>query len=882
MKRYSLFLALTALMVFSFGLAHGQSDVVLTSVDGLFGSPTSDTVKLNTPLKFMFGLHQNTGYDLLAFTMGYQVYTKLSDVSPYTTPGYFDPIVLDTVPIGPSGWVYVKVYNPLGYFDNILFNLFSVDGMGRDTAGVGGVWTTGDAPGFPNGYSLTEAWFVTTQAHTDGDTICIDSSYYPPGSPWIWSLSGGTPPSMQPAWYGPHCFHVYFVPDQCPLFSNCPASTISHDHCLPFTLDLDAADPDPENDAVLYRVENDGGLTGLTVGLNNGVVSYGPTIGNVGNTYAVTIEAYEADLGPGACLGNACTFNVTFTNVAPGFTGGCGVTVPIGMGNTATHTMSGEKVDCDPFHFSVGLMNPTPDPLSSYNIHPTSGLITFNTTAPGDGEKLFTLPVYVSDGIDSIMCEVYFDVLKTEPFEVQIEKTHLTLQGQHEYVDVYMNKGSEQMGGFDMLMAYDRSALNFQKVMEGDLYTVCGWEYFNYRTWFWPSYEPHFFWGGIVKVVAIADMNNGAIHPSCFKIDTKPYVLFTIDFLVTDNRLFECQFAPINFFWTDCGDNTISSKTGDTLFVSRYVYSFSTGGDISDPYTGFPTYTGVQAECLVGGGQGKPAPVQFIDFINGGVDIACAADLDARGDINLNGLVYEIADAVVFTNYFIQGMGAFHVNVMGQIAATDCNADGLTLTVGDLVYLIRVIVGDALPYPKLAPVEANYMVNNGVISVDAEMGAAFVAIEGDVTPTLLADNMDMKYAYDASENITRVLVYSYEGNGFNGEFINANGNVVSIELGSYEGAVVKATEIPANFALNQNYPNPFNPTTTISFNLPVATNYTLTVYNVTGQQIDVFAGSADAGTVAIDVDASNWASGIYFYKLNAGDFSATKKMVLLK
>jgi len=219
---------------------------------------------------------------------------------------------------------------------------------------------------------------------------------------------------------------------------------------------------------------------------------------------------------------------------------------------------------------------------------------------------------------------------------------------------------------------------------------------------------------------------------------------------------------------------------------------------------------------------------------------------------------------------------------MGQIAATDCNADGLTLTVGDLVYLIRVIVGDALPYPKLAPVEANYMVNNGVISVDAEMGAAFVAIEGDVTPTLLADNMDIQYAYDASENITRVLVYSYEGNGFNGEFINANGNVVSIELGSYEGAVVKATEIPANFALNQNYPNPFNPTTTISFNLPVATNYTLTVYNVTGQQIDVFAGSADAGTVAIDVDASNWASGIYFYKLNAGDFSATKKMVLLK
>jgi flagellar hook assembly protein FlgD len=127
-----------------------------------------------------------------------------------------------------------------------------------------------------------------------------------------------------------------------------------------------------------------------------------------------------------------------------------------------------------------------------------------------------------------------------------------------------------------------------------------------------------------------------------------------------------------------------------------------------------------------------------------------------------------------------------------------------------------------------------------------------------------------------------VLVYSFEGNGFSGEFLNANGNVVSIELGSYEGTVVKTTEIPANFALNQNYPNPFNPATTISFNLPVASEYTLTVYNVTGQVVTQFAGEAEAGVVSLEWDASMNASGIYFYKLNAGDFSATKKMVLLK
>ncbi|MEW5995183.1 MAG: T9SS type A sorting domain-containing protein, partial [Candidatus Zixiibacteriota bacterium] len=379
-------------------------------------------------------------------------------------------------------------------------------------------------------------------------------------------------------------------------------------------------------------------------------------------------------------------------------------------------------------------------------------------------------------------------------------------------------------------------------------------------------------------VVAIADINDGANHPVCN--DAAGRCLFTIDFLVTDNRLYECQFVPVSFFWTDCGDNTFSSTSGDTLFVSREVYGFDLVGRIDDPNTGFPTYTGVQAECLTGQDPEKPKPIQFIDFYSGGVDIACADELDARGDINLNGVSNEIADAVLFTNYFIYGLSAFHININGQIAATDVNADGLTLTVGDLVYLVRVIVGDALPYPKLAPVEASYVINDGVISVDAEMGAAFVVIEGKATPTLLADNMEMKYAFDGAN--TRVLVYSLEGNGFNGEFLNANGEVVSLELGSYEGAVVKATQVPSDYALNQNYPNPFNPTTTVSFSLPTASDYTLTVYNVTGQVVTEFAGEADAGTVSIELDASGWASGIYFYKLNAGDFSATKKMVLLK
>jgi len=90
-----------------------------------------------------------------------------------------------------------------------------------------------------------------------------------------------------------------------------------------------------------------------------------------------------------------------------------------------------------------------------------------------------------------------------------------------------------------------------------------------------------------------------------------------------------------------------------------------------------------------------------------------------------------------------------------------------------------------------------------------------------------------------------------------------------------------ATPVVTSLGLS-NYPNPFNPTTTISFSLGEKSDYKLTIYNVTGQVVRTFEGNADAGEQAVVWDASSNSSGVYFYKLEAGDHSATKKMVLLK
>jgi hypothetical protein len=93
----------------------------------------------------------------------------------------------------------------------------------------------------------------------------------------------------------------------------------------------------------------------------------------------------------------------------------------------------------------------------------------------------------------------------------------------------------------------------------------------------------------------------------------------------------------------------------------------------------------------------------------------------------------------------------------------------------------------------------------------------------------------------------------------------------------------RATEaLPTEFALAQNYPNPFNPTITIQMAMPVASDYSLTIYNITGQVVETFSGHAEAGYLKIDWNAQRLASGIYLYKMVTGTYTDTKKMVLLK
>ncbi|MEK7775301.1 MAG: T9SS type A sorting domain-containing protein [Candidatus Zixiibacteriota bacterium] len=846
MKRISFILA--CLMILSFGLVNGQQ-VTISSVTGLVGTDTIGVGPVTFNMSFQIGPTNTSG-----LSNGFKVYS--TDGATWVATTVMTPANALTLFPEMNGGMFTSV--------------FSGDGALEDTAAIGGFAISGT--GVPAGAIRNAALIsITPTLASDGKTICIDSAWYPPGGDWVWADAGG---SVTCGWYAaPKCYTVYNVPDQCPVAVN--PLNLSFNHCALATHTFTATDAE----AGPITFEYVSGPGSITAG---GVWSYNPTIADVGTNPAFVFSVTDAAHGAGGCP-TTYSVNLSFTNVAPAMTAGCGDAKQVGKGNSTTLDFDASSGDCDPISYSI--LSVVPAPVGSYSINSTTGVVTFNS-AEADCPTTFVFTVQASDGVANASCSATIEVLCTEPFSVLIEKTHMTYQGMHELVDVSLVGGSEAMGGFDFLISYDATALNLSSAIPGaDFYAQspagCGWEYFTYRFSAFGNCG-NACASGKVRVVGIAETNNGPNHPDCFLFPNDA-VMFSLDFLVTDNRTFECQYVPVRFVWFDCGDNTISSQSGDSLFISRKVYDFDNLNDMAD-FTasgGYPTFQGAQdADCFAG--TVAKAPIRFIDFQNGGIDIACADSIDARGDINLNEISNEIADAVLYSRYFIFGLGVFTVNLQGQIAASDVNADGFTLSVADLVYLIRIVVGDAAPYAKLAPVAANVTTGNGLVTVDGTMGAALIVVEGNQTPTLLANHMEMQSNFDGSN--TRILVWSQTGESFSGEFVKVDGNVTYTEFASAQGApvVVSTKLVPSSFSLNQNYPNPFNASTNISFGMPKAGDYTIAIYNVTGQVVREIAGAGNAGENFVTVDMSGEASGVYFYKLNASNFSNTKKMIYLK
>jgi hypothetical protein len=96
-------------------------------------------------------------------------------------------------------------------------------------------------------------------------------------------------------------------------------------------------------------------------------------------------------------------------------------------------------------------------------------------------------------------------------------------------------------------------------------------------------------------------------------------------------------------------------------------------------------------------------------------------------------------------------------------------------------------------------------------------------------------------------------------------------------------SIVADQLIPGSFFLMQNFPNPFNPSTTIRYGLPNRSHVTLSVFNALGQQVaQLVNGDMEAGYHEVKFDGSKLASGVYFYRMQAGSYVETRKLLLVR
>jgi hypothetical protein len=917
-------LILTFLMLLlSFGMLNAQPlDVPLIDTMGNipnYTAPYNTEIRIidnNTVGPYDVIMHLGNSEVIKACTFPFKIYTTGDVAAEFdtTTSHLITPGRWDADYVSGEGLTWKRRYTESYSHDSMSIGGSALPPLnGESPDGVGPCYNLGIVI-----TNLGTIGGVTTDGY-----IFIDSCvWHEPASGWNLDLGAGNIYPGFDDWEDngdntPAAFHYAYIECQAPGFTNDPGDPTAN-HCNGYTYDFDADPVEPGATITGFALTDGGGLTGDIDG--NGVLTLDPADPG---TYTVTVS-----------VSNSCpatkdlTFDVEYTNL--GFTLNCPVEFDANVGIPKAVNLNMVNLDCD---------TPIEGITAIGDAAVSGGVFTWTPQPSDEGDVVFTYTV--SDGFgEEEECTFTAHVSAGAPWSVMIEKEEMVFQGGYTEVSIYLTAAKEAMGGFDFLLAYDASALTFINAARGA--DIADWEYFTYRFGAFGncgSMCP----SGMIQILAMLESNNGPNHPASgglFDIDdpvtwpvddcadfvTNTAELVKLKFFVTDDRTYECTYVPIYFFWLDCPDNAISDKDGVDLYISSDVYNYNGMCNSGSNFNGFYSITkadpdpdfefvfGAFAYCddarepltqyttqlaceEVGGiweagACYKPFPLREVAFFNGGVDIACAEEIDDRGDLNLNTVANEVADAVLYTNYFINGLSVFTINLQGQIAASDVNNDGRVLTVGDLVYLIRILTNDAVAFDKLAPFarEASVRFDGSSVVMDApvSVGAARFVFDGEATITNLT-NMDM--LADVVDGKTNVLVYNLEKGSINAginNIISVNGDVTlnSVEISDYYGNEVNvnilAKVVPTDYALHQNKPNPFNPATEIQLDLPESGNYSIDIYNVTGQLVKNFSGYSDAGIVKVKWEANDAASGIYFYKATANNFTDTKKMVLMK
>ena len=419
------------------------------------------------------------------------------------------------------------------------------------------------------------------------------------------------------------------------------------------------------------------------------------------------------------------------------------------------------------------------------------------------------------------------------------------------------------LGGFTFTVCFDPSILSVTEVLKGDAL-----EFGEIWTVTWDIEGP-----GTIRLFFVNDMNNQEQVPLICDLDPEEPIAF-LKFLLNPGYQYPTNFCtPICFCEEVYTDNAVSADDGYHVWIPE-------GCDDPPDSIEYGTML-LTLEC---------GNIKIIDDCN-----------IVYGDINLNGFPNEVGDVVLLANHLIDPIA--YPFTLRQMFASDVNGDGYQATIADLIWMINYINGfgggKVTPLDVAATVSMPTSTEGNVdvmISSETSVGGAMVSINhaGFEIGAPVAEGMDL--VYNDNGEVMTVVVYNMEANSFapgsNVLFTipDVAGDLTfgDVSVSDNRGALLDARAelsipLPTEFTVAQNYPNPFNAMTRINFTLPSDANVNINIYNVAGQMVEsIDNGKMAAGYHSVAWDASDVASGIYFYKVVAGDHSKTMKMTLLK
>jgi hypothetical protein len=492
------------------------------------------------------------------------------------------------------------------------------------------------------------------------------------------------------------------------------------------------------------------------------------------------------------------------------------------------------------------------EPPPGAGFDPQLGIFTWRPEPADTGLWPVTFRAIDNSGGDGLS-QTRIRVAPPSSFSISLGVDECILGG---VADIPVNLANpDPVAGMELLIRYDPTVLVFLEASRQSAGTR-DWEYFHYRD------EPVGLYRQ-VKIVGIADFPNQVRIPP---LAPDSGTIAHLRFKVTNDPNFSGLLIPIEFYSFDFSDNTLSTPQG--RFIPQERASLSNGGAL--------LYEG---STLI-------------------------------GDINQNGLAYEVGDAVKLAAYLSDRTDL----TPQQKINADINQDGRMATLTDLVLLIQRIIqqdlvpgGDDVDSEGIAVARITREASRTSISLESEseVGCALVIFKGqDVqieNVELAPRASDLDLHTHRSGNEFRVLVigpeadplplddclFSLKGDGF---------DAIQVSLADCEGELLQVKKeyekvsLPTRFALHQNHPNPFNPSTSIRYTVgtdhPVKVS--LRIYNITGQLVKTLVdeekspGEHQEIWTGKNEEGHDVASGVYFYRLEVPEYSKSRRMVLLK